>query len=159
MTSSDPTNNAPLWVLRTYEMIGSADLRLVYGAQKISGHSLHYFNPFSTGTHFYLEICVRLDHFIDIRKGLRSSPSCRQQPHCQVQGCRCCILPNYPRGLVLSTLPEPASNQGDDTNQPAAPSQPPADAATILSPVTFPRLQHLQLACHKRAGGSKETDS
>ncbi|MPC79831.1 hypothetical protein E2C01_074379 [Portunus trituberculatus] len=28
------------------------------------------FNPFDTGTHFYLEICVRLDHFIDIRKGL-----------------------------------------------------------------------------------------
>ncbi|MPC11558.1 hypothetical protein E2C01_004225 [Portunus trituberculatus] len=32
--------------------------------------SLHYFKPFSTGTHFYLEICVRLDHFTDIRKGL-----------------------------------------------------------------------------------------
>ncbi|MPC92383.1 hypothetical protein E2C01_087471 [Portunus trituberculatus] len=31
------------------------------------------FNPFSTGTHFYLEICVRLDHFIDIRKSLRRS--------------------------------------------------------------------------------------
>ncbi|MPC87401.1 hypothetical protein E2C01_082262 [Portunus trituberculatus] len=28
------------------------------------------FNLFSTGTHFYLKICVRLDHFIDIRKGL-----------------------------------------------------------------------------------------
>ncbi|MPC10841.1 hypothetical protein E2C01_003485 [Portunus trituberculatus] len=27
-------------------------------------------NPFDTGTHFYLEICVQLDHFIDIRKGL-----------------------------------------------------------------------------------------
>ncbi|MPC88744.1 hypothetical protein E2C01_083663 [Portunus trituberculatus] len=26
--------------------------------------------PFSTGTHFYLGICVRLDHFIDIRKSL-----------------------------------------------------------------------------------------
>ncbi|MPC11147.1 hypothetical protein E2C01_003804 [Portunus trituberculatus] len=25
-------------------------------------------NPFSTGTHFYLENCVRLYHFIDIRK-------------------------------------------------------------------------------------------
>ncbi|MPC21184.1 hypothetical protein E2C01_014160 [Portunus trituberculatus] len=25
-------------------------------------------NPFNTGTHFYLEICPRLDHFIDIRK-------------------------------------------------------------------------------------------
>ncbi|MPC14078.1 hypothetical protein E2C01_006830 [Portunus trituberculatus] len=25
-------------------------------------------NPFHTGTHFYLEICVRLDYFIDIRK-------------------------------------------------------------------------------------------
>ncbi|MPC92715.1 hypothetical protein E2C01_087821 [Portunus trituberculatus] len=32
--------------------------------------SLHYFNPFSTWTHFYPEICVQLDHFIDIRKGL-----------------------------------------------------------------------------------------
>ncbi|MPC66585.1 hypothetical protein E2C01_060734 [Portunus trituberculatus] len=29
-----------------------------------------YFNTFSTGTHFYLEIFVHLDHFIDIRKGL-----------------------------------------------------------------------------------------
>ncbi|MPC34764.1 hypothetical protein E2C01_028165 [Portunus trituberculatus] len=29
-----------------------------------------WFNPFNTGTHFYLEICVQLDHFIDIRKGL-----------------------------------------------------------------------------------------
>ncbi|MPD05854.1 hypothetical protein E2C01_101623 [Portunus trituberculatus] len=29
-----------------------------------------YVNPFSTGTHFYLEICVRLGHFIDIRNGL-----------------------------------------------------------------------------------------
>ncbi|MPC90176.1 hypothetical protein E2C01_085149 [Portunus trituberculatus] len=28
------------------------------------------FNPFSTGTHFYLEIYVRVDHFIDIRKAL-----------------------------------------------------------------------------------------
>ncbi|MPC64880.1 hypothetical protein E2C01_059002 [Portunus trituberculatus] len=27
-------------------------------------------NPFNTGTHFYLEICVRLEHFNDIRKGL-----------------------------------------------------------------------------------------
>ncbi|MPC68806.1 hypothetical protein E2C01_063016 [Portunus trituberculatus] len=27
-------------------------------------------NPISTGTHFYLKICVRLDNFIDIRKGL-----------------------------------------------------------------------------------------
>ncbi|MPC20620.1 hypothetical protein E2C01_013573 [Portunus trituberculatus] len=27
-------------------------------------------NPFNTGTQFYLEICVRLDHFIDIRKSL-----------------------------------------------------------------------------------------
>ncbi|MPD02420.1 hypothetical protein E2C01_097999 [Portunus trituberculatus] len=27
-------------------------------------------NFFSSETHFYLEICVRLDHFIDIRKGL-----------------------------------------------------------------------------------------
>ncbi|MPC37638.1 hypothetical protein E2C01_031126 [Portunus trituberculatus] len=27
-------------------------------------------NPFNTRTHFYLEICVRLDHFIDIWKGL-----------------------------------------------------------------------------------------
>ncbi|MPC75536.1 hypothetical protein E2C01_069926 [Portunus trituberculatus] len=27
-------------------------------------------NPFSTARHFYLEICVQLDHFIDIRKGL-----------------------------------------------------------------------------------------
>ncbi|MPC46678.1 hypothetical protein E2C01_040403 [Portunus trituberculatus] len=26
-------------------------------------------NPFHTGAHFYLEIGVRLDHFIDIRKG------------------------------------------------------------------------------------------
>ncbi|MPC86258.1 hypothetical protein E2C01_081081 [Portunus trituberculatus] len=24
----------------------------------------------NTGKHFYLEICVRLDHFIDISKGL-----------------------------------------------------------------------------------------
>ncbi|MPC98569.1 hypothetical protein E2C01_093943 [Portunus trituberculatus] len=24
----------------------------------------------NTGSHFYLEICVRLDHFIDIREGL-----------------------------------------------------------------------------------------
>ncbi|MPC30541.1 hypothetical protein E2C01_023808 [Portunus trituberculatus] len=31
------------------------------------------FNPFSTGTHFYLEICVRLDHFIDIKKGILRS--------------------------------------------------------------------------------------
>ncbi|MPC42819.1 hypothetical protein E2C01_036450 [Portunus trituberculatus] len=30
----------------------------------------HEFNPFNTGTHFYLEICVRLEHFIDIRKSL-----------------------------------------------------------------------------------------
>ncbi|MPC36207.1 hypothetical protein E2C01_029656 [Portunus trituberculatus] len=29
-------------------------------------------NPFNIGTHFHLEICVRLDHFIDIRKGLWS---------------------------------------------------------------------------------------
>ncbi|MPD03712.1 hypothetical protein E2C01_099361 [Portunus trituberculatus] len=29
-----------------------------------------HFNPFNTGTQFYLEICVRLDNFIDIRKGL-----------------------------------------------------------------------------------------
>ncbi|MPC39501.1 hypothetical protein E2C01_033039 [Portunus trituberculatus] len=28
------------------------------------------FSPFSSGTHFYLEICVRLDHFVDIKKGL-----------------------------------------------------------------------------------------
>ncbi|MPC79577.1 hypothetical protein E2C01_074112 [Portunus trituberculatus] len=27
-------------------------------------------NPFNTGAHLYLEICVRLDHFIDIRKSL-----------------------------------------------------------------------------------------
>ncbi|MPC23494.1 hypothetical protein E2C01_016544 [Portunus trituberculatus] len=27
-------------------------------------------NSFSTGMHFYLEICRRLDHFINIRKGL-----------------------------------------------------------------------------------------
>ncbi|MPC64216.1 hypothetical protein E2C01_058327 [Portunus trituberculatus] len=27
-------------------------------------------NPFSTETHFCLEICVPLDYFIDIRKGL-----------------------------------------------------------------------------------------
>ncbi|MPC42527.1 hypothetical protein E2C01_036148 [Portunus trituberculatus] len=30
-------------------------------------------NPYSTGTHIHLEICVRLNHFIDIRKGLRRS--------------------------------------------------------------------------------------
>ncbi|MPC86135.1 hypothetical protein E2C01_080951 [Portunus trituberculatus] len=28
------------------------------------------FNSFNTGTHFNPEISVRLDHFIDIRKGL-----------------------------------------------------------------------------------------
>ncbi|MPC31820.1 hypothetical protein E2C01_025119 [Portunus trituberculatus] len=27
-------------------------------------------NPFSTGTHFCLEICVQLDHFVDIREGV-----------------------------------------------------------------------------------------
>ncbi|MPC59015.1 hypothetical protein E2C01_053030 [Portunus trituberculatus] len=27
-------------------------------------------NLFNTGMHFHLEFCVRLDHFIDIRKGL-----------------------------------------------------------------------------------------
>ncbi|MPC15362.1 hypothetical protein E2C01_008150 [Portunus trituberculatus] len=27
-------------------------------------------NPFNTGTQFYLEICVRLDHFTDIMEGL-----------------------------------------------------------------------------------------
>ncbi|MPC77347.1 hypothetical protein E2C01_071799 [Portunus trituberculatus] len=32
--------------------------------------SLHDFNLFSTWTHFYLEMYVSLDHFIDIRKGL-----------------------------------------------------------------------------------------
>ncbi|MPC76003.1 hypothetical protein E2C01_070404 [Portunus trituberculatus] len=32
--------------------------------------SIELINPFSTESHFYLEICVRLDHFIDIRKGL-----------------------------------------------------------------------------------------
>ncbi|MPC92583.1 hypothetical protein E2C01_087680 [Portunus trituberculatus] len=26
--------------------------------------------PFITGTHFYRDICVRLDHFVDTRKGL-----------------------------------------------------------------------------------------
>ncbi|MPC29868.1 hypothetical protein E2C01_023120 [Portunus trituberculatus] len=31
---------------------------------------LSYFKLFATKTHFYLEICVRLDHFIDNRKGL-----------------------------------------------------------------------------------------
>ncbi|MPC58751.1 hypothetical protein E2C01_052760 [Portunus trituberculatus] len=36
----------------------------------MNGHSFHYFKPFSTGTGFYLEICVRLDHFIDTRKDL-----------------------------------------------------------------------------------------
>ncbi|MPC27235.1 hypothetical protein E2C01_020401 [Portunus trituberculatus] len=34
--------------------------KLIYGL--IDFH----INPFSTGTHFYLEICVPLDHFIDI---------------------------------------------------------------------------------------------
>ncbi|MPD06939.1 hypothetical protein E2C01_102776 [Portunus trituberculatus] len=29
--------------------------------------------PFSTGTHFYLEICVPLDNFVDISKGLWKS--------------------------------------------------------------------------------------
>ncbi|MPC11601.1 hypothetical protein E2C01_004270 [Portunus trituberculatus] len=33
-------------------------------------HSLQDLNPFSTETHCYLEICVQLDHFINIRKGL-----------------------------------------------------------------------------------------
>ncbi|MPC26419.1 hypothetical protein E2C01_019561 [Portunus trituberculatus] len=28
------------------------------------------FNPFSTGRHFYFEICARLDYLIDIRKCL-----------------------------------------------------------------------------------------
>ncbi|MPC15370.1 hypothetical protein E2C01_008156 [Portunus trituberculatus] len=32
--------------------------------------SIKIINPFNTATHFYHEICVRLDHFIDIRKGL-----------------------------------------------------------------------------------------
>ncbi|MPC53242.1 hypothetical protein E2C01_047131 [Portunus trituberculatus] len=30
-------------------------------------------NPFSTGTHFNLDISVRLDYFIDIKKGLQRS--------------------------------------------------------------------------------------
>ncbi|MPC18823.1 hypothetical protein E2C01_011716 [Portunus trituberculatus] len=30
----------------------------------------HTVNLFNTGTHFYLEICVQLDHFIDISKDL-----------------------------------------------------------------------------------------
>ncbi|MPC65330.1 hypothetical protein E2C01_059463 [Portunus trituberculatus] len=33
-------------------------------------HKPFYLNPFNTGTHFYLEICVRLDHFIYTRKYL-----------------------------------------------------------------------------------------
>ncbi|MPC13405.1 hypothetical protein E2C01_006138 [Portunus trituberculatus] len=28
------------------------------------------FSHFSIGVHFYLEICVQLEYFIDIRKGL-----------------------------------------------------------------------------------------
>ncbi|MPD06506.1 hypothetical protein E2C01_102320 [Portunus trituberculatus] len=36
-------------------------LRRIYGGQKINGHSLHYFNSFSTGTQFYHEFCVQLD--------------------------------------------------------------------------------------------------
>ncbi|MPD05942.1 hypothetical protein E2C01_101714 [Portunus trituberculatus] len=42
----------------------------VYGGQRSNGHSLYYFNLFSTRTHFYLEICVGLDYFIGIRKDL-----------------------------------------------------------------------------------------
>ncbi|MPC55397.1 hypothetical protein E2C01_049332 [Portunus trituberculatus] len=41
-------------------------LRLVITV-RINCKSLNNFNLFSTGTHFYLEICVRLDNFIDIR--------------------------------------------------------------------------------------------
>ncbi|MPC63692.1 hypothetical protein E2C01_057794 [Portunus trituberculatus] len=41
---------------------------------KKEGRKTHRFFPpfcgYSIGTHFYLEICVRLDHIIDIGKGL-----------------------------------------------------------------------------------------
>ena len=37
------------------------------------GDLLLLLNPFSTGTHFYHEFWVRLDDFIDIRKGLWKS--------------------------------------------------------------------------------------
>ncbi|MPC25767.1 hypothetical protein E2C01_018891 [Portunus trituberculatus] len=30
-------------------------------------------NPFNTGRHFYLDICARLEHFIDITKGAEKS--------------------------------------------------------------------------------------
>ncbi|MPC98543.1 hypothetical protein E2C01_093917 [Portunus trituberculatus] len=33
-------------------------------------HGTEKINPFNTGTHFYLEICVRLDHFIYILRWL-----------------------------------------------------------------------------------------
>ncbi|MPC68590.1 hypothetical protein E2C01_062792 [Portunus trituberculatus] len=49
------------------------NIETCHGTQEVSytqNSCLHYFNPFSTGTHCYLEICVPLDHFIDIRKGL-----------------------------------------------------------------------------------------
>ncbi|MPC43451.1 hypothetical protein E2C01_037099 [Portunus trituberculatus] len=39
-------------------------------SRKLPNLKHYYLNPFSTETHFYLEICIRLDHFIDIRKGL-----------------------------------------------------------------------------------------
>ncbi|MPC17258.1 hypothetical protein E2C01_010108 [Portunus trituberculatus] len=45
-------------------------LKHVHCIQKPMYKFTRVFYPFSTETHFYLEICVRLDHFIDIRKGL-----------------------------------------------------------------------------------------
>ncbi|MPD04059.1 hypothetical protein E2C01_099728 [Portunus trituberculatus] len=39
----------------------------------IKRNKFQYINSFNTGTHFYLEVCVRLDHFIDISKCLWSS--------------------------------------------------------------------------------------
>ncbi|MPC98034.1 hypothetical protein E2C01_093384 [Portunus trituberculatus] len=42
---------------------------------KVNTNRYYYtdLTPFSTGTHFYLEISVRLNHFIDIRKDLYRS--------------------------------------------------------------------------------------
>ncbi|MPC72756.1 hypothetical protein E2C01_067069 [Portunus trituberculatus] len=41
-------------------------------------------NPFNIGTHFYFQIYVRLDHFIDIRKGLWSNEAPLPQPYLQL---------------------------------------------------------------------------